>query len=124
MFSPLASVGLNEAKRVNNGNKAAEDSPAVKKMRTGQRKGPEAAGKDADGTNGKQGHKVTGQGGMGQLAGLSKSGMIFLPSLFEDIINLSIIWAFGSTSLLRPIFLFIHLSWIRQKTLIAQEGPS
>ncbi|EGW13134.1 Poly [ADP-ribose] polymerase 2, partial [Cricetulus griseus] len=45
---------LNEAKKVNNGSKATEDFPPGKKMRTCQRKGPTAGGKDADRTNSQQ----------------------------------------------------------------------
>lgn len=56
---------LNETKKVDNGNKTTEDSPpSGKKMRTCQRKGPVAGGKDADRTEGKQGK---GQGRTGQL---------------------------------------------------------
>ncbi|XP_021494725.2 poly [ADP-ribose] polymerase 2 isoform X1 [Meriones unguiculatus] len=49
-----ASVVLNEAKTVNDGDKATEDSPPDKKTRMCQRKRPLAAGKDTDRTNGKQ----------------------------------------------------------------------
>ncbi|XP_007647986.1 poly [ADP-ribose] polymerase 2 isoform X1 [Cricetulus griseus] len=49
-----ASEVLNEAKKVNNGSKATEDFPPGKKMRTCQRKGPTAGGKDADRTNSQQ----------------------------------------------------------------------
>ncbi|XP_075805450.1 poly [ADP-ribose] polymerase 2 isoform X3 [Microtus pennsylvanicus] len=49
-----ASEVLNDAKRAKNSNKAAEDSPPAKKIRTCQGKGPVAGGKDADGTNGEQ----------------------------------------------------------------------
>lgn len=45
---------LNEAKRVDNGNRATDDSPPGKKVRTCQKKGPAAGGEDTDRTKGKQ----------------------------------------------------------------------
>lgn len=45
---------LNEAKKVDNGNRATDDSPPGKKVRTCQKKGPAAGGKDTDRTKGKQ----------------------------------------------------------------------
>ncbi|XP_031218323.1 poly [ADP-ribose] polymerase 2 isoform X4 [Mastomys coucha] len=45
---------LNEAKKVDNGNKATEDSPPAKKMRPCHRKGPAAGGKNADRTKGRE----------------------------------------------------------------------
>lgn len=67
---------LNETKKVDNGNKTAEDSPPPgKKMRTCQRKGPTAGGKGADRTKGKQGNGPGGHGtALGsQLLGLQKN---------------------------------------------------
>lgn len=89
---------LNEAKRVDNGNRATDDSPPGKKVRTCQKKGPAAGGEDTDRTKGKQGN---GPGRMWDNSRVSgRIGMMFVPSLFEDIIHFSIPWAFCSTNLL------------------------
>lgn len=73
---------LNEAKKVDNGNKATEDdSPPGKKMRTCQRKGPMAGGKDADRTKDNRGN---GPGRTWDNSWVSRRmGVTFVPSLFR-----------------------------------------
>ena len=92
-FIPMASVALNETRRVHNGNTATEDPPPAKKTRRCQRQGmkkePVTGGEaNNDRTEDKQGQlQVVGQGGH-ELAGLCMGGVRTRDALFFNLLLL------------------------------------